>query len=89
MCDLSITTSACVRALFTTHDTDIKSCAHNVTTDLVRKVALSTFGDKRVMITGDPLHRTFAWFHKDIDESLLENCDTSGRVKVVNTPLKW
>ena len=58
---------------------------HIITTDLVKKEALSAYDDKRMLIHGDPLHRTLPWFHKDIPESLKSQCDDTGDVKVVNT----
>ena len=52
----------------------------------MQKEALSGFGDKRYVIPLNPLHKTMAWFHKDLPESAREHCDQNGPIKVVNTP---
>ena len=73
--------------IYYSHFVRISSYLHEVKTDLVKKEALSAYDDKRIMLPGDPLHRTLAWFHKDAPESVKEHCDQRGPVKVVNTPL--
>ena len=74
------------KAIYYLHFAKINSHLQKVTTDLVRKEALSSYDDKRYLISDDPLHRTLAWFHKDTPESVKEHCDQSGPIKIVNTP---
>ena len=78
----------CLRenAIYHSHFVKIGSHLHRVTTDLVKKDALSGFDDKRIIIPDDPTHSTLALFHEDAPESVKEHCDKSGPAKIVNTP---
>ena len=81
----------CLRkgSIYYTRYSDINSRSHELTTDLIKKEALSAFDDKRYLLPNYPLHRTLAWFHKDVPESVKEHCNASGKLKIVNTPVKW
>ena len=65
----------------------INSKRCQVTTDLMQKEALSGYDDKRYVIPNDPLHRTMAWYHKDLPKSVREKCDDLGPIKIVSTKL--
>ena len=65
-------------AIYYSHFVKISSHRYKVTTDLVKKEALSSYDDKRFLISDDSLHRTLAWYHKDIPESVREHCNQSG-----------
>ena len=80
----------CLRnnTIYNTQFVNLRSRLHEVTTDLIKKEALSALDDKRYLLR-DGTHRTLAWFHRDIPEEARALCDASKLTKIVSTELTW